>query len=222
MWQFNASILDGPIVDQSNGTVFAISSNDGTSAVVVQADTATLTQLARARIGRGSTTGTSVNLYDGAFTNDYFNSPSQGFMLVCGTGTNSSSPFMYAFGFTGNVLNTTATTSAQILNAPSSRCSPVTEFFNPNVGANGTDFFFWGITRNCTANGVSGGCIIAFNGNLPVTFISTNTVVVTEPGGTSVIAPDNFSTQGQASSVYFSDQANGPFSAVKLTQNGLN
>src|SRR6267378_7965423 len=51
----NPAIFDPPIVDVDNGTVFAISSNDGTSAVVVQADTSTLAQLRRARIGQGST-----------------------------------------------------------------------------------------------------------------------------------------------------------------------
>jgi hypothetical protein len=51
----------------------------------------------------------------------------------------------------------------------------------------------------------------------------TNTglgATVTEPGGTSVVVTDNFSTAGQASSIYFTDIAN-PRRAVKLTQNGL-
>jgi hypothetical protein len=42
-----------------------------------------------------------------------------------------------------------------------------------------------------------------------------------QPGGTSAIIIDNNSTAGQASSIYFTDEAN-PGSAVKLTQNGLN
>jgi hypothetical protein len=56
--KLNPSILDAPIVDVANGTVFAVSSNAGTSAVLVQADTTTLAQLARANLGAGSTGGT--------------------------------------------------------------------------------------------------------------------------------------------------------------------
>ena len=66
-----AAIVDGPLVDPSNGTVFAFSANDGTSAVVVEADTTSLAELARARIGQGGTTGTALALYDGAFDNNY-------------------------------------------------------------------------------------------------------------------------------------------------------
>lgn len=209
----NPAILDGPLVDASSGTVFATSSNDGTSAVVVQADTATLTQMTRARIGEGSTGGTTVRIYDGAFNDNYFTNPSTGYLFACGTGSSDTTPWRYFFGFTGVKMNVTPSTSMQILNSTGSRCSPITEFFNQNVGATGTDFFFWGITSNCSGTGTS-GCI----------FARTNFDVVTKVnsgGGTSVVITDNNSTAGQASSVYFTNQ-NNPGSGVKLTQNGLN
>jgi hypothetical protein len=101
----NPAIIDGPIVDASNGTVFAVSSSDGNNAVLVQAD------------------ATTINLYDGAFSNNYFNSPASGFMLVCGTGAKDNTPWRYTFGFTGTTLNQTPTSSAQILNSTSSRFS---------------------------------------------------------------------------------------------------
>jgi hypothetical protein len=44
--------------------------------------------------------------------------------------------------------------------------------------------------------------------------------MVNEPGGTSVIAIDNFSTASQASSIYFTNQG-APNVGIKLTQNGL-
>ncbi len=212
--QRNAGIIDGPLVDPISGTVFATSSNDGTSAVVVQANTTTLAQMTRARIGMGSTgtPGTSVNIYDGNFNDGYFTSPASGYLFVCGTGAADITPWRYFFGFTGVQMNSTPSTSVQILNSTRSRCSPITEFFNPNVGATGTDFFFWGMTADCTGANTS-GCV----------FARTNLDVVTtvnETGGTSVVITDNNSTLGQASSVYFTNEGAGA-SGVKLTQNGL-
>ena len=211
----NPGILDGALIDVSSQTVFAVSSDDGTSAVVVQADTPTLTQMTRGRIGMGSsgTPGSSVNLYDGAFNNNYFNSPASGYLFVCGTGSADTTPWRYLFGFTGVKMNTTAASSSQILNSTRARCSPITEYFNQNIGTSGTDYFFWGMSNDCTGTGTS-GCI----------FSRTTTDVITsanEAAGTSSIIVDNDSTVGQASSVYFSNQGNPNASAVKLTQNGL-
>jgi hypothetical protein len=210
----NTGILDGPLVDASDGTVFATSSNDGTSAVVVQADTATLTQMTRARIGLGSagTPGANVNVYDGAFNDNYYTLPASGYLFACGTGAADTTPWRYFFGFTGVKMNSSPSRSMQILNSTRSRCSPLTEFFNQNVGASGTDFFFWGMTADCTGTNTA-GCIYA----------RTNFDVVTtvnEVGGTSVITTDNNSTLGQASSVYFTNQGNAN-QGIKLTQNGL-
>jgi hypothetical protein len=206
----NPAIIDAPIVDASNGTVFATSSNDGTSAVLVQADTATLTQRARVPIGRGSSGGTNINLYDGAFNNNYFTNPASGRMMVCGTGATDDTPWRYSFGFTGKNLNPGSVISAQILNSTSSRCSPFSEFFNPNIGAGGTDFFFWGMTADCTGT-TTPGCVISRT--------ASGTIMVDRAGGTSAIIEDGISTTGQASSIYFTDL--GANNAVKLTQNGL-
>ncbi len=206
----NPAIFDPPIVDVDNGTVFAISSNDGTSAVVVQADTATLAQLRRARIGQGSTGGFTTNLYGGAFTNDYFNSPASGSLFLCGTAAADTTPWRYSFTFTGRIMNANPASSAPILNAIDSRCSPITEFFNPNIGATGTDFFFWGMTAQCV--GVA-GCVMSSTSSGVV-------LTVSESNGTSSIIVDNVSTAPHASSIYFTTQG-GPRRAVKLTQNGL-
>src|SRR5438445_3335417 len=204
------AIIDGPLVDSDNGTVFAVSSNDGTSAVVVQADTGTLAQLTRARIGQGSTGGFTANLYGGAFSNDYFNNPASGSLFLCGTGAADQTPWRHSFGFTGRILNANPSSSGQILNFIDSRCSPITEFFNPNIGAAGTDFFFWGMTSNCVA---AVGCIMSRTNSGVV-------LTVSESDGTSSIIVDNISTAAHASSIYFSTEGP-PRRAVKLTQNGL-
>jgi hypothetical protein len=209
----HSAIVDGPIVDAANSTVFAFSSNDGAGAVIVQADTSSLAELQRGRIGVGSTTGTSVNIYDGAFNNNYFNDPSTGALFLCGTSPTDTSPWRYFFQFTGRVMNPTPSSSVSLLASTSARCSPISEFFNKNIGANGTDFFFWGLTTECTGPATP-GCVISRNNFDVVT-------TANEAGGTSAIIIDNNSTAGQASSIYFTDQAD-PKGAVKLTQNGLN
>ncbi|MBZ5706946.1 MAG: hypothetical protein LAN63_16490 [Acidobacteriia bacterium] len=203
----NPAIIDAPIVDASDGTVFAVSSNDGTSAVLVQADTATLTERARARIGQGSAGGTNVNLFDGAFDNNYFTNPASGSISVCGTGAADNTPWQYTFGFTGKTLNPGSVKSAQILNSTSSRCSPISEFFNPNIGTGGTDFFFWGMTADCSGAGTS-GCVISRT--------ASTTLMMNRAGGTSAIIEDGINPDPQASSIYFTDL--GANNAVKLTQ----
>ena len=107
-------------------------------------------------------------------------------------------------------MNANPSSSSQLLPSTASRCSPITEFFNPNIGATGTDFFFWGLTADCV--GVA-GCVMSRTDSDVILDVS-------EPNGTSAIIIDNVSTAPQASSIYFTSQA-GPRRAVKLTQNGL-
>jgi hypothetical protein len=210
-------IVDPPIVDSTNGTVFAFSGNDGTGAVVVQANTA-LTQLARGSVGRGGASGTAINLHAGAFSNGYFSTPSTGFLYVCGTlNSGNARPALYRFGFTGTTLNTAgAGGPLQIGNTSPSECSPTTEFFNSNTTAH-TDTLFLGITTDCVTGG-AGGCIDDYNitGAMPTAALNG----VGETGGTSGIVVDNVSTSAQASSVYFSTLG-ATHSAIKLTQSGL-
>ena len=208
----NPGILSAPIVDVTNGTSFVVSANDGTSGVLVQVDSASMTILAKGRIGIASKSGTAISLFQPAFSNDYFTSPSLGVARLCGTGAADITPFQYAFGFTGITMNTAPVFSAQIVNSTNARCTGWTEFFNPNVGAGGTDFFFFGLTADCTGAG-SFGCVVARNGSGALTTANI-------PGGPTGIVVDNFSTAAQASSIYFTG-ATAPNAAYKLTQNGL-
>jgi hypothetical protein len=204
-------VLGAPIVDVTNGTTFVVSANDGTSAVLVEVDTATLTQLAKARIGIGAKSGTGMTLYEPAFSDRYYTNPSTGTVNLCGTGAADTTPWQYSFGFTGRTMQTTATTSRQLLTSTAARCTGWTEFFNPNIGAvSGTDFFFFGLTQDCTGAGTS-GCVAEIFGSS----------IVTAPinGGPSAIVVDNYSTAAQASSIYFTAEKSNI--AYKLTQNGL-
>jgi hypothetical protein len=210
----NPGILAAPIVDVTNGTSFVVSSNDGASGVFVEVDTGTMTRMATGVIGRASKSGTAVNLYEPAFSDSYFNNPTTGVARLCGTGAATIEPWQYAFGFTGRTMNAAPVSSSQLLTSTAARCTGWTEFFNPNVGvAPGTDFFFFGLTANCTGAGTP-GCVVARNADGSLT-----TADVT--GGPSGIVVDNFSTAGQASSIYLTGFS-APNTAYKFTQSGLN
>ncbi len=81
----------------------------------------------------------------------------------------------------------------------------------------GTDFFFFGLTQDCTFLGgtSTNGCVVAIGNNDGTT--TTTTAQVT--GGPSGIIVDNFSTAAQASSIYFTALSTN--SAFKFTQEGL-
>jgi hypothetical protein len=207
----NGIIFDAPLVDSGNGVVFATSPNDGTSAVLVEADTTNLTQMARIRIGAGGVAG-DVILYDGDVDNNYVEiGPSAGSMLVCGTDRTTTVPFRYRLSFIGTTIQPD-NSPVRIVNSTTAACSPITGFFNANIGTGGSDLFFWGVTDSCGSNGK--GCIMKLvNGTTVFTADAT--------GGTSAIIVDQDALGSQTSNIYFSNQSN-PLRGNKLTQSNLN
>jgi hypothetical protein len=210
-------IVAAPILDVTNSTTFVVTADNGTSAVLEQVDTGSLTVLATARIGRGASGagGTAVTLHEPAFDNNYYNNASTGLIHLCGTSPTDTSPWQYAFGFTGHTLKTVATVQQALPTIPAAStgagCTEWTEFFNPTLG---TDFFFFGLTQDCTATGAVGGCVAEITGT------NTTPTTVTVNGGPSAIVVDNYSTAAQASSIYLSAEKINI--AYKFTQNGLN
>ena len=100
------------------------SANDGTSAVLVEADTNSLAQLTRARIGIGAFGSTAMSLYEPAPSNDYYNNTASGVIRVCGTGAADQSPWQYAFGFDAEEsCNLTPSFSQQIVASTAARCT---------------------------------------------------------------------------------------------------
>jgi hypothetical protein len=209
-------IVAAPLVDITNGTTFVVSANDGIAgAVLVEVDTATMASppLSKARIGLGAFGGTALNIHDPDFSNNYYTTLTNGVIRVCGTGAADTTPWQYAFRFTGRTMHTTPSDSQQLLTSTAARCTGMTEFFNPNVGS-GTDYFFFGLTSDCTGVGGAGGCVAEITDANPTTVLKTT--VTNGPSGISV---DNYSSAAEASSIYLT--AEGVNTAYKFTQNGL-
>jgi hypothetical protein len=193
----NPAIFDSPMFDATGGTIFAITANDDvlTGASVTQIDATTFGIVTRVLIGLGSSTGTTVNLFDGDFDDAYFANPSTGHMLVCGTSTVDTSPQRYLLGFDGSGVLQPGS-SVSLTTDTAARCGPVTEFRNSNI-AGGTDFFFWGVTRGCPGFGIT-GCVMALANETTLSTARVN-------GGTSgIIIDNNYVTLTGGSSVHFS------------------
>jgi len=208
-----SAIVAAPAVDVTNGTTFVVDANDGTSAVLVQVDTASLTQIAKARIGAGGTAaaaGTAMFLYEPAADDAYFTNPASGNIRVCGTDVTTTAPWQYAFGFTGTTMHTSSSFSQQLVSSTAARCTGWTEFFNPNING-GTDFFFFGLTQDCSGVGTS-GCVVE-------RLSDTSLITANLNGGPTGIIVDNDSTAAQASSIYMTAVKFN--AAYKFTQNGL-
>jgi hypothetical protein len=227
----DGGLVDAPIVDNGNLTVFAFSADDGISgAVAVQADQ-NLVSLARAPVGASVFAGLTppVNIHTGTFDNNYFNDPTTGFLYVCGTNDANTRPILYRFGFTAGApapMNTVNGGTLQLAATAGVECSPLTEVFNTNITAH-QDTLFLGLLGGCGTVG-SPGCIRDYNlaipnstppplTLMPTTFLNS----VNEAGGTSGIIVDNVSPSPQASSIYFSTLGSSK-RAVKLTQSQLN
>src|ERR1019366_7781294 len=218
-----AGIMAAPIVDVTNDTTFVVSANGGSSAVLVEVKTSKMVQHSLAEIGQGASGGATtppVQLYEPAFSNDYFNDPSTGLITLCGTGASDTTPYQYAFGFTGTGMHESnvAGFPKQLSTSTTDRCTGWTEFFNPNLGAApGTDFFFFGLTDDCTelGSGITNGCVVAIG----VNGSSTTTTAAPVDGGPSGIVVDNYRTAEQAASIHL--MADTLDTAYKFTQNGL-
>jgi hypothetical protein len=208
-----SAIVAAPAVDITNGTTFVVDANDGTSAVLVQFRTNSMAQMAKARIGAAGTAapaGTAMFIYGPAADNAYFTNPASGNIRVCGTDAVTTAPWQYAFGFSGQRMLTTSSFSQMLISSTAARCTAWTEFFNPNING-GTDYFFFGLTQDCSGVGTL-GCVVE-------RLSDTSLITANIKGGPTGIIVDNDSTAPQASSIYTSAVKFN--AAYKFTQNGL-
>jgi hypothetical protein len=220
-------IVDAPIVDSTNGLVYAVSGTDGTSPLLVQTNTSLSVKRAAAL---GFPAG--ANLHLPAFNDAYFSSvtPSSWAIFSCGFDSTGALTTLYDVGFSSARALDTGTPPAAnqfTLSNLVEQCSPLTEFINvPGPPLAPTDRLFLSLLSTQAINSYD---ITSVSGTgFPGGF--TESATQAEPGGTSGIIVDNESnTEIQASSIYFSTLrstscgAGGTgFCAVKLTQAGLN
>src|SRR5258708_20926813 len=84
------------------------------------------------------------------------------------------------------------------INSTVAQCTGWTEFFNPNIGVGGTDFFFFGLTKDCTASGGAGGFVAGLTDSSPPTVVTT-----TISPGTQWVGTGNYTTHPSRAPAHF-------------------
>ena len=171
----DGAIVDGPIVDGTNGMVFAVNGTESDhGGAILQAPTSFASSVSFI-IGRNGV----CQLYHGAFDNTYIASSKPnvaGHMYICGKDQNGNFdlPAVYQLSFTPStgVLSGVGSTPLTGLATDNSdvTCSPVTEFNNAGTS---TDWIFFSVGNNaasgapipsgsaCRTNNT--GCVISIN-----------------------------------------------------------
>src|SRR5207249_1234739 len=145
-----------------------------------------------------------------------------GYLYVCGhDGTNH--PLLYRVSLTSGVMSSTNDGNSLSLGTGTGECSPLTEIYNSGQSK---DWLFVGIPQSCAFGGSATGCVESFN--ITSGFPSTAAATFASASGTSGIVVDNVSSEGHASSLYYSTlgvaSCTGGSSggcAVQVTQSGL-
>ncbi len=214
------------VLDPVNGKIYAYTSGiTGGNCAVGQADL-NLSTASQVKANIGNTDPDGTNPYAPDFNNAYYSGTLSGAYLYI-VGNNSTTnlrPALYRVGFgTGWKMNSTTASGPLNLatNTANVSSAPVTEFYNATLGR---DFLFVGISNACSGT-VPGGCVRSLNitSAFPTTR-NVNSVILAATGGTSGITVDNYSSAGQASSIYYVTLGNGSagtYALVKATQSAL-
>jgi len=164
---FGTGIVEGPIVDSSNGSVYVFSSDDGNGtctgvdcAGVFKLSTSFPATSVGSEATVGSSSATPNPLYLGAFDSTYYASANAtGNLYVCGnTGAN---PTLYQIPITAGTLPTAGQPLAYLTTlASTAACSPVTDLLNPNTAGGPSERLFVSATNDGTLSAcLSGACI---------------------------------------------------------------
>jgi hypothetical protein len=171
---FGAGIVDGPIVDSTEGLVYVFVSNDGltTNCNLGTSACAGVYQLP-ADYFAGDTgleveVGVATNpapLFDGGFDNDYYNSTdATGNLYVCGGASSSAQPTLYQISINASALPAMGVPITRlVISGATPVCSPVTDVYNANATGGAEEYAFVsveddGITSLCG----SAGCLFNF------------------------------------------------------------
>ena len=231
-------IVDGPLVDTTNATVFffdgaANAASDvcgtlgrSTCFGVVEQTNTQLGNPIKANVGGGNIIlGTVTHIHAGAFDNTYINSgPATGFLYVCGKerGATLNRPALSRIGFDASGVMNRITSAdlplADVLLNTNEECSPVTEIYNGSTDRMFASIFANGDLAGACTGTCSGACLYSFN--VTTFFPATCSARLEVIGGTSGLIIDNTVGTPGASEVYFTPLSGG--TAVQASQAGLN
>jgi hypothetical protein len=217
---FGAGIVEGPVVDSANRSVYVFASSDGTTnctfgtsacAAVYQLSTG----FTNADPGSPATAGTSVAsgltpnpMYIGAFDDAYYgSSDGTGDLYVCGnTGQN---PVIYQIPISGGVpIGSGAALVALVSASFSPACSPVADVVNPNLTGGTTERLYASVQNNGVATACGNtGCVLnlmvtpwhalmAYHVGQQVLDIHLNIEEVTQTGTSATSIPAFVATPG--------------------------
>jgi hypothetical protein len=224
---YNAGILDGPIVDPNTEEVFAFVGDDG-SATCTGGPCSTVYQFPVDFTGGATGTEATVGpgyefMLAGTFDNAYLTSSTNtGNLYVIGN-TGPANNTLYQVPIANGVMSTSANTgpavSSNYTNGVYSGGLQVTEICqpgaNPCTAATGwTDYLMLSVlsygyptTDYCGTASLANGCVIGFNVTSgTINSSTTPTGATAEAGGTSGIVVDNASAGAQ--NIYFSTLLN--------------
>jgi hypothetical protein len=161
-----AALVSGPILDKIAEKVYAFASNDGTAncggpgcSAVYQFPATFTAATVPLEIAVGTSSATANPLYDGAFDNEFYSSPTRtGNLYVCGdTGVN---PMLYQVTMVAGAFGVSEPVAPLTPAGDHVACSPVSDIVNPTAsgGTAPEERVFFGVTNfarptACTPHG---------------------------------------------------------------------
>jgi hypothetical protein len=170
---FGAGLVQGPVLDQSNGLIYVFASSDGTANCTGGTACAAIYSLttnfasgasgSKTTVGQSVVNGSATNpnpLYLGGFDSAYYNSTGgTGNLYVCGN--TGADPNIYRVPVTTGTLGTSIAIAPLTPAADTPSCSAVTDFPNPNASPSKMELIFFSVQkfgRPCANK----GCLMSF------------------------------------------------------------
>jgi len=169
---FGAGIVEGPIVNSTDGLVYVFASSDGTAncdfgavpcSAVYQLSTAFGSGDTGTEAEAGNSSGSPNPEYIGAFDSAYYNSvPPTGALYVCGQ--TGGTPTLYKIPITSGAMAASGLLVAALATpSATAACSPVADVPNPNTTGGFSERLFVSVQNSSLATSCSSaGCILNF------------------------------------------------------------
>jgi hypothetical protein len=169
---FGVGIVEGPIVDSTNGLVYVFASSDGSGicdfgelncSAVYQLITGFVSGDTGTEAEAGNSSASPNPEYIGAFDSAYYNSvPPTGALYVCGQ--TGGTPTLYKIPIASGAMPASGLLVAALATpTATAACSPVADVPNPNTTGGFSERLFVSVQNSSLATSCSGaGCILNF------------------------------------------------------------